>query len=199
MPKFSAEEAILVIRAADEYLDAPARVIIIGGTAIGLLADSSRTTTDIDIYSEAGSEVVMSALVAAKAATGLDVPVQPVTQCFPPDDFEERLVLYPLQGLRYLEVLLPEPHDLALMKIARGYQNDLEAIELLHQEHPLELDILLERFERTYIPGSLTSHELSLLGAIELLFGQEAALNAQSRLEAARRERERVQALIRGK
>jgi hypothetical protein len=44
------------------------------------------------------------------------------------------------------EVMVPERHDLVLMKVLRGDEHDLQAIEAIHERSPLDLSILVERF-----------------------------------------------------
>jgi hypothetical protein len=101
MRRFSAEEVATVIRAADAHLSTRARLVIIGGTAIGLLANPSRTTTDVDVLP--GTELaVLDALQAAKAETRITVPVERVGVFFAPEGFEERLQPYSLEGLKRL-------------------------------------------------------------------------------------------------
>jgi hypothetical protein len=68
--------------------------------------------------------------------------------------------------------LVPERHDLALMKIVRGYEHDLEAIEAIHRRFPLELETLLNRYEEEM--GAVVISPLRLKGnfltMIERLF-----------------------------
>jgi hypothetical protein len=52
-----------------------------------------------------------------------------------------------LPRLRRLRVSVPEKHDLVLMKVLRGDEHDLQAIEAIHQRAPLELSILLRRYQ----------------------------------------------------
>jgi hypothetical protein len=44
-------------------------------------------------------------------------------------------------------VRVPEKHDLVLMKILRGDEHDLQAIEAIHQRSPLDISILLKRYQ----------------------------------------------------
>ena len=58
MRRFTADEVATVVRAADAHLRARAPIVIVGGTAIGLLADSSRSTTDLDVLPGTPREVI---------------------------------------------------------------------------------------------------------------------------------------------
>lgn len=186
MRKFSAEEVATVLKAADAHLSRPARLVIIGGTAIGLLSDIRRATSDLDVLSSTES-VVLDALRLAQQETGLAVPVQPVGIYSAPYDFEDRLQLLPIAGLCLLDVRLPEVHDLALMKIARGRAHDIDAIETLHAHHRLSLDILLERFNTTDVEGSRTDFEISFILTVERLYGPQRAQDVEDFFERERR------------
>ncbi len=48
--------------------------------------------------------------------------------------------------LERLTVVIPEKHDLALMKVVRGHDRDLEAIRSLHERSPLDCDLLVRRW-----------------------------------------------------
>lgn len=182
--KFSAEDIATVLRAADAHLDQPARLVVIGGTAIGLLADPRRTTSDLDVLS--GTEPkVLRALERARAETGLQVPIQPVGIYAAPDDFESRLEPLRISGLKLLDARVPEPHDLALMKMARGRTNDIDAIEVLHAHRPLQFDVLLGRFRQTEVVGSRRDFEISLILTVERLFGTAAAEDVERTLQTS--------------
>jgi hypothetical protein len=51
-------------------------------------------------------------------------------------------------------VEVPERHDLAIQKIARGFDRDLEAVVEMHRARPFDLDTLVERFAHTWVPGA---------------------------------------------
>lgn len=191
MRKFSVEEVVQLLQAADRHLDAPHEVLIIGGIAVGLWASMERSTSDLDMGSRLGPALV-KALDAAKAETGLQVPVQAVGGVYDaPYDFEERLQPAPIPGLRHLIVRLPEPHDLALMKLARGYTHDIDAVELLHSRCALDLGTLVQRFHDTEVVGNRRMFELSLVGAVERLFGPERAADVSLQLQERRRQQQR--------
>jgi hypothetical protein len=87
----------------------------------------------------------------ARAATGLDVPILKSGVADAPYEFESRLERV-LPALRKLTVLVPEKHDLVLMKAVRCYEYDLEAIAEIHAHGPLDLDTLVRRFEEEMTP-----------------------------------------------
>jgi hypothetical protein len=69
------------------------------------------------------------------------LPFQVTTIVDAPEGFEERLERLSL-NLTSLTIFVPERHDLAMMKVARGYEHDLEALEDVHRLQPLGMDTL---------------------------------------------------------
>ncbi len=76
----------------------------------------------------------------------------------------------------------PERHDLAIMKLARGTEHDLQGVEEIHRVSPLELETLLARFAETYVTGRREDFQLSLLLLVERLFGKDTADALEKRL-----------------
>jgi len=71
--------------------------------------------------------------------------------------------------------MIPEKHDLVLMKVMRGDEHDLQAIEAIHQSSPLALATLVQRYEdemgaAIIDPARLRGHFLTL---VERLFPGE--------------------------
>ncbi len=75
--------------------------------------------------------------------------------------------------------------DLALMKMVRGYENDIKAIEEIHQNNPLNLNLLTERFmdEMTQVTGVASGIRLNFLLMVEKLFGPEETETAERATE----------------
>lgn len=80
---------------------------------------------------------------------------------------------------------MPEVHDLALMKVARGLTHDLDALEDVHRVHAFDLETLIARYfdTRTQVTGSLELFKLSFLAFVERVFGDRAAKDVERRLE----------------
>jgi hypothetical protein len=91
-----------------------------------------------------------------------------------PHDFGDRLRPAMNDDLQYLQVFVPEPHDLALSKNVRGNENDLAQLAKLHELHPLDLDTLVDRFlkEMTHVIGNQRMHAYNLLDLVEQLWGE---------------------------
>jgi len=57
-----------------------------------------------------------------------------------------------LASLTRLKVLVPEKHDLVLMKAVRCYEHDLEALAEIHARSRLDLEVLVRRFRHEMTP-----------------------------------------------
>ena len=66
------------LRALDRALKGPATMLVIGGTAAVLRYGATRATQDIDTLSTVSQSLALAAS-AARAKTGLDIPIQYVT------------------------------------------------------------------------------------------------------------------------
>jgi hypothetical protein len=159
------------LEAVDAALTRPIRMVIIGGSAAALGYGVDITTRDIDTFGI--PEPIAAAASAARAATGLDIPIQHAAIADLPWNYQDRLRRI-LPNLRHLEVFVPEAHDLVLSKLVRGAEHDLEQIAVLHQQHPLDPEVLAERFAREmgHRVGEPRTLELNLLNCIELLWGE---------------------------
>lgn len=133
------------LRAVDGALKRPATIIIIGGGAAALKYRIDDPTTDIDTFYALGADLRRAA-DAARKATGLAMPFEQSGVADGPYDFEDRL-LRAMPRLARLTVLVPERHDLALMKTVRGDQADFAKLQAIHYRKPFDLTVLLRRYE----------------------------------------------------
>jgi len=80
-----------------------------------------------------------------------------------------------------LKIFVPEKHDLALMKVLRGDEHDLEAIEGIHRLSPLDADILVQRYvaEMGAVVGEPSRIRGNFLSMIERLFPAQASAIAK--------------------
>jgi hypothetical protein len=94
-----------------------------------------------------------------------------------PYSYEGRLQQYDQINLSFLRVYVPEQHDLALMKIVRGYENDTQTICEIHENMPFCFETLMERFltEMTHVIGNSNTIRMNFLQTIFALFGEELA------------------------
>ncbi len=122
-------------------------MVVIGGAAVSLGYVTTHATSDIDLWTDPGPGFWSA--VARCRRDGEAIPIAIVTIASPPYDFEDRLRFVDLPGLERLTIQVPERHDLAMPKIARAEAHDLDAIEDIHRQDPLVLEVLLERYAET--------------------------------------------------
>lgn len=186
MRKFTTTECEDFFRAIEAELDGPCEIVLVGGGAVALRYKGTHATTDLDLWSVAEARPkkksaqrggFWGAVDRATEKSKVPVPVQQTTIAEPPSSFEDRLELLTIKGLSKLRVFVPEAHDLAILKIARGEAHDLDAVEDIHRSAPLDLDTLVLRYRETttQVMGRLEDHRLNFLAAVARLFGEEAA------------------------
>ena len=164
------------LRAVDRALGRRATIIVIGGGAAALKYRIDDPTTDIDTFNALGADL-RRAIEAARKATGLPMPFEQSGVADGPYDFEDRL-LRALPSLMRLTVVVPERHDLALMKTVRGDQADFAKLEAIHERTPLDLSVLLQRYEEEMGHVVIDPRRLrgNFLALVESLFPDAATL-----------------------
>lgn len=179
---FAPRELEAFLLQLDRELARPVTVTVIGGAAIGLLYDTRHTTADIDL-TPIGLKEFWEAVDRAQRT--YPVPLQTVAFFVAPYDYEDRRVRLSLDGLDRLTILVPEAHDLAIMKAGRAEAHDLAAVADLHARSPLDLESLIRRYHdaRTQVTGSLGDFSLNFLALVERLFGATAAERVGARLQ----------------
>ena len=134
------------LRAVDKALKRRATVVVIGGGAAAIKYRIDDPTTDIDTFNALGADL-RSAIEAARKATGLPMPFEQSGIADGPYEFEDRL-LRAMPSLTRLTVLVPERHDLALMKTVRGDEADFAKLQAIHARTPFDLSVLLQRYDK---------------------------------------------------
>jgi hypothetical protein len=173
------------LAAVDRALARPAEVVIIGGAAAAIEYGVASGTRDIDTWTRVHAELAAAA-ARAREATGLAIPFAQSGVADGPFDFESRLERV-LPRLKRLRASVPERHDLVLMKVLRGDEHDLQAIEAIHRQAPLALSVLVARYREEMGSAIIEPRRLrsQFLVAIERLFPDEADEVAR-RLRAGR-------------
>jgi hypothetical protein len=132
-----------------ERYPGPATVYLLGGSALCLLG-SPRVTLDVDYIVEVAPEDAArfhSVLAELAAEMRLDLEDVPLAEFIPlPPGAHERRRAVGRFGL--LEVYIFDLYSIALSKIARGFEADLEDVVFMLREHLIELDKLEYLFEQ---------------------------------------------------
>jgi hypothetical protein len=164
------------LRAVDLALKRPATIVVIGGGAAALKYRIDDPTTDIDTFNALGADL-RRAMAAARKATGLAMPVEQSGVADGPRGFEDRL-LRAMPRLDRLSVLVPERHDLALMKTVRGDQADFAKLQAIHARKPFDLSLLLQRYEEEMGHVVIDPRRLrgNFLALVESLFPEAVTL-----------------------
>lgn len=185
--RFSTDEIARFLTAVDGFLEQPSAMVIIGGSAIGLVFGVELTTRDVDTF-ESDLAGIAGALERARQATALRVPVGPAAVADIPWNYEDRLTRI-LPALERLHVLAPEKHDLVLSKLVRGFPNDMQHLQDLHERDPIELDTLIDRCaaEMTHVIGGTEKLHEHVGECVERLWGELAAVRARAALRGGGR------------
>lgn len=167
MKTYNREHILRFLIEVDEMLDESVAMEMIGGAAALLAYGAIRPTKDIDSFVPIDEKI----LRAARGVTH-KIPLDQVTVADPPYNYEDRRKRVDLP-LRYLTVVVPERHDLFLMKAIRAMRNDEEVLMEMHQAEPFDLDTLVERYRSEMIQAigdhDILDQKLELL--LEKLFG----------------------------
>lgn len=182
MHRVPGEALLAYLLEVDHALDTVVSIVIIGGAAVALGYRIANETADIDLWGLPDPTFWIAVDRCRHHETA--VPVSTVGIATPPLNFEDRLIRIPIPGARRLEVFVPEIHDLALLKTARGEAHDFAAIAGVHLQVPLSLETLIERYGESLsqVIGPVGRFRLNFLALIERLFGEKTAEAVEDRL-----------------
>ena len=182
MRLYGPDELRRFLRGIDKALESPQTVILIGMGAACVHYHVPLGTRDLDTWSTVGREL-RAAARRAEEATGLAVPFKEAGVTDAPYEFESRL-RRALPRLRRLTLMVPEKHDLALMKVTRGEAHDLDGIVAIHQESRLSLTVLVRRYreEMGAVIGDPVRIRRNFLNMIDRLF-PDKALRVEKEIE----------------
>jgi len=147
----------------------PIELQCIGGFAVSLYYGLDRPTGDIDIVEVKPQSLKAWLAHTAGAGTPLHrqhkVYLQIVTVASIPEDYESRLIeVFPGQFPR-LRLFVTDPYDLALSKLARNWDLDMDDVKHLAKSCRLDLAVLEARYRQELRPiviGPPTRHDETL-------------------------------------
>ena len=149
MESVTAANLKLFLQRLGERYPGPATIYLLGGSALCLLG-SPRVTLDVDYTVEVAPEdTARFQAVLAELATEmrLDLEDVPLAEFIPlPPGARERRRAIGRFG--QLEIYIFDPYSIALSKIARGFEADLEDAVFMLREHLVEFDELERLFEQ---------------------------------------------------
>ena len=161
----------LLLKEARPKLDRAVEVIVIGGAAALLSGAVSRVTDDVDIL--ASSETIE----VLRKAGALKFPIQPVADsflCLHPDYRRACSYVRELSFPPKIRVYRLSPLDLAISKLSRFQQVDVEDIEAVVKKERIDKKKFLRRYatSRAYYTNSKeTDFNVRLL--IRKVYGEE--------------------------
>lgn len=182
---FTREELELYLKTLDRNVQGPASITLIGGAAAIIHYGVNMQTKDIDLFGVVSADV-RQAILATTAQSNLDIEVEVVGVAVPPENFEDRLEVIRIEGLRNLTIKVPERHDLALLKMARSNERDLNALRRMHSQLPFSLETLVTRYIDEGIDLGVPSvGRFNFVHGIGGLFGSKKAVETLEKIERA--------------
>jgi hypothetical protein len=165
---YDRDQILRFLAELDDRLEEPAVLEIVGGAAALLAYGARRATKDIDSFASIDEKIE-----AAASGMANRIPLHRASVADPPYNYEDRRVILDLP-FRSLVVLVPERHDILLMKAVRAMRNDDEVIREMHEAEPFDLDTIVERYraEMGQAIGDhrILDHKIQLI--VENLFGR---------------------------
>jgi hypothetical protein len=169
----------------DAACPAPMRMLCIGGFAVRLYYDMTRPTVDIDVVDVLPDEAKQTLVALAGAGTALHkrhrVYLQIVGIAQLPYHYEDRVRVMPTPFLQRLSIAVPDPYDLALSKVGRNLEIDVEDVLALAESQAFDLQLLNDRYQselRPYLHGLIERHDSTIR------FWSEAIAERQQRSQA---------------
>ena len=134
MKTYGRDQVLEFLAEIDEILAEPVALEIIGGAAALLAYGARNSTKDIDSFASIDERIRQAATRVAHK-----IPLDQAAVADPPYNYEDRRQRLNLP-FRNLVVIVPEKHDLLLMKAVRGSRHDDEVIQEMHLAEPFDLE-----------------------------------------------------------
>ena len=135
-----------ILQSMGERVPPASKLILVGGSALALLG-SPRLTVDIDfIGDDVHPNPLHSAIIQIARELQIHVEPVPLDRFIPlPEGSEERSIRIGQYG--NLEIFIADPYSIALSKLDRGFETDIDDIIFLIQKNFMTL-AELERITR---------------------------------------------------
>lgn len=164
------------LAAVGQRLDAPAQLVLLGGGGLSLLGNP-RPTLDLDFNGdEKSSDPLRAILDEVAREQQLDLAAVPLDRFLPlPTNAKDRHIAIGQFG--NLHVYVFDPYSIALSKLDRGFDSDIEDVTFLLREEFIAVDSL--RLMITELAEQANEYDLNLdqmqqyleLAAADLLGG----------------------------
>jgi Nucleotidyltransferase of unknown function (DUF6036) len=166
-----------LVAAQPAFGDGPVDLHCTGGFVVTMLYGFERTTNDLDIIEVVPADLIGPILkladkdsaLAAKHKVYIDAHARVADL---PCDYRDRLIqMYP-DAFTHLRLFAPDPYDLALSKLERNADRDVEDVKHLAVRAELDPARLRERYLnelRPYLVGRIEKHDLTLKLWVEML------------------------------
>jgi hypothetical protein len=152
----------------DAQCDQPIEMHCIGGFAVTLHYGFMRPTGDIDVWHVIPTDAAPWLAKIAGKGSELHrkhrVYVQVSAVATVPEDYESRLVEVFPGEFEKLRILVLDPYDLALSKLERNAEIDVEDVKHLARAANFDLDLFADRYRkelRPFVTGPEAKHDLT--------------------------------------
>ena len=168
MPEMPPEPWGAFLADLDSVAHEPVALHCIGGFAVSLHFGLLRPTADLDVVDVAPYHahwLTQEAGRNSRLHRKHRLYVQVVTVATLPESYQDRATEMFSGAFSRLRLLVPDPYDLALSKLSRNLEVDLEDVKHLARVCDLDLDELEARYRRELRPlviGPPERHDLTL-------------------------------------
>ena len=165
----------------DEQLSQRVRLHCIGGFVVSVRYGLPRPTGDLDVFeckpSSSANELIRLAGAGSNLHTRHKVYLQMATVPQLPEGYPDRLQEMFPGAFRHLRLFALDPYDLALSKLERNQDVDIEDVKYLARTIPLDLSTLKQRYQDEVRPvlGRPEREDLTLDLWVEAIEEERAA------------------------
>jgi len=142
------EIQVFVKKLSEAYKE-PVALYLLGGSALSFLG-SPRRTIDIDCTIDIQSQALEETIEKTALELKLEVEIVPIGEFIPlPEGNQDRH--YRIEQFGSVEVFIFDPYSIALSKVARGFETDIQDVLFLLERNIIDLD-RLAAFVKSTVP-----------------------------------------------